>query len=136
MFKQHSWEISTLNIIISNASDKPLYLQIKEQIKEAILKGQLKDGDLLPSVRGFANDLGVSVLTTRRVYDELEEEGFAKSLAGRGTFVATGNVELLRETKRRLVEKDIQRAVHNAKLFGITKDELGQIMDILFEEEE
>ena len=125
-----------MNIIISNTSDKPLYLQIKEQIKEAIFKGELKEGDLLPSVRGFANDLGVSVLTTRRVYDELEQEGFAKSLAGRGTFVATGNVELLRETKRRLVENDMQKAIHNAKLFGITKEELQIIMDILFEEEE
>lgn len=125
-----------MNIIISNTSDKPLYLQIKEQIKEAILKGELKDGDLLPSVRAFANDLGVSVLTTRRVYDELEAEGFAKSRAGLGTFVSMGNLELLKESKRKLVEEDMQRAIHNAKLFGITKEELQKIMDILFEEDE
>lgn len=125
-----------MNIIISNTSDKPLYLQIKEQIKEAILKGELKDGELLPSVRGFANDLGVSVLTTRRVYDDLEQEGFAVSQAGRGTFVTMGNLELLRDSKRRLVEEDMQKAIHNAKLFGITKEELQKMMDILFEEEE
>lgn len=125
-----------MNIIISNTSDKPLYLQIKDQIKEAILKGELQDGDLLPSVRGFANDIGVSVLTTRRVYDELEQEGFAVSQAGRGTFVAMGNLELLRDSKRRIVEEDMQKAIHNAKLFGITKEELQQIMDILFEEDE
>lgn len=125
-----------MNIIISNTSDKPLYLQIKEQIKEAILKGELKNGDLLPSVRAFANDLGVSVLTTRRVYDELEQEGFAVSQAGRGTFVAMGNIELLRDSKRRIVEEDMQKAIHNAKLFGVTKEELQKMMDILFEEEE
>lgn len=124
-----------MNIIISNTSDKPLYLQIKDQIKEAILKGELKEGDLLPSVRGFAIDLGVSVLTTRRVYDELEEEGFAVSQAGRGTFVAMGNIELLRDSKRRLVEEDLQKAIHNAKLFGITKEELQKMMEILFEED-
>ena len=99
-----------MNVIISNTSDKPLYLQIKEQIKEAILKGELQEGDLLPSVRAFANDIGVSVLTTRRVYDELEQEGFAISQAGRGTFVAMGNLELLRDSKRRVVEEDILNA--------------------------
>ncbi len=125
-----------MNIIITNTSDKPLYLQIKEQIKEAILKGELQDGELLPSVRTFANDLGVSVLTTRRVYDELEQEGFAISQAGRGTFVTMGNLELLRDTKRRLVESDMQKAIYNAKLFGITKEELQTMMDILFEEDE
>lgn len=125
-----------MNVIISNTSDKPLYLQIKEQIKEAILKGELQEGDLLPSVRAFANDIGVSVLTTRRVYDELEQEGFAISQAGRGTFVAMGNLELLRDSKRRVVEEDMQKAIHNAKLFGITKEELQKMMDILFEEEE
>lgn len=124
-----------MNIIISNTTDKPLYLQIKDQIKEAILKGELKDGDLLPSVRGFANDLGVSVLTTRRVYDELEEEGFAVSQAGRGTFVTMGNIELLRDSKRRIVEEDLQKAIHNAKLFGITKEELQKMTEILFEED-
>ncbi len=125
-----------MNIVISNASDKPLYLQIKEQIKEAILKGELKAGDLLPSVRAFANDIGVSVLTTRRVYDELEQEGYAVSQAGRGTFVAMGNPELLRDSKRRMVEEDMQKAIRNAKLFGITREELQQMMDILFEEED
>lgn len=125
-----------MNIIISNTSDKPLYLQIKDQIKEAILKGELQDGDLLPSVRGFANDIGVSVLTTRRVYDELEQEGFAVSQAGRGTFVTMGNLELLRDSKRRIVEEDMQKAIHNAKLFGITKEELQKIMEILYEEDE
>lgn len=125
-----------MNIVISNTSDKPLYQQIKEQIKEAILKGELRDGDLLPSVRAFANDIGVSVLTTRRVYDELEAEGFAVSQAGRGTFVSMGNLELLKESRFKIVEDDLIKAVRNAKLFGITREELNKMTDILFEEEE
>ena len=125
-----------MNVIISYTSDKPLYLQIKDQIKEAILKGELRDGDLLPSVRAFANDIDVSVLTTRRVYDELEQEGLAVSQAGRGTFVSMGNLELLRDSKRRAVEEDMQKVIHHAKLFGVTKDELQKMVEILFEEEE
>ena len=113
-----------MNIIISNSSDVPLYMQIKEQIKDAILKGELEDGELLPSIRNFANDIQVSVLTIRRVYEELEKEGFAISQAGRGTFVSMGNLELLRDSKRRIIEQDLQKAVHNAKLFDIAKDDL------------
>lgn len=124
-----------MHIIIANTSDKPLYQQIKDQLKDAILKGELNEGDALPSIRSFASDLSVSVLTVRRVYDELEQEGFAVSQAGRGTFVSTGNLELLREAKRRLVEEDLQNAVRNAQLFGISKDELLSMLDILYEEE-
>jgi GntR family transcriptional regulator len=124
-----------MNIIVSNSSDVPLYMQIKEQIKDAILKGELKDGELLPSIRNLANDVQVSVLTIRRVYDELEKEGFAVSRTGKGTFVSMGNQELLRDSKRRMVEQDLQKAVHNAKLFGITKDEMTEMLDILYEED-
>lgn len=124
-----------MNIIVSNSSDVPLYMQIKEQIKDAILKGELQDGELLPSIRNFANDVHVSVLTIRRVYDELEKEGFAVSRAGKGTFVSMGNQELLRDSKLRIVEQDLQKAVHNAKLFGITKDEMAEMLDILYEED-
>lgn len=125
-----------MKILISNASDKALYQQIKDQIKNAILKNELSEGDMLPSIRNFANDLQVSVLTIRRVYDELEEEGFVTSQAGRGTFVSAGNVELLRDSKRHLVEKKMQDVIHTAKLLNITKEELNAMMDILYEEEE
>ena len=121
-----------MNIIVSNSADVPLYMQIKEQIKDAILKGEL---ELLPSIRNFANDVQVSVLTIRRVYEELEKEGFAVSQAGRGTFVSMGNMELLRDSKRRSIEQDLQTAVHKAKLFDITKDDLYAMLDILYEEE-
>lgn len=94
-----------MKILISNASDSPLYEQIKEQIKDAILKEELKEGDALPSIRAFANDLKVSVLTIRRVYEELEQEGFVTSQVGIGTFVSTSNLDLLRDSKRRLVEQ-------------------------------
>lgn len=95
-----------MNIIISNTSDSPLYQQIKDQIKDAILKGDLVEGDALPSIRGFANDLKVSVLTIRRVYDELEKEGFVTSQVGIGTFVSASNIDLIRDTKHRIVEQN------------------------------
>lgn len=124
-----------MKILISNMSDKPLYQQIKEQIKDAILTNELVEGEMLPSIRNLANDLRVSVLTIRRVYDELETEGFVTSQAGRGTFVASGNIELLRESKRHLVEQKMQEMIKTAKSLSISKEELNAMMDILFEED-
>jgi GntR family transcriptional regulator len=124
-----------LKIVISNISETPLYQQIKDQIKDAILKEELVEGDALPSIRAFANDLKVSVLTIRRVYDELEQEGFVTSQVGIGTFVSTSNIELLRDSKRRLVEKKMLDMIQTAKSLGIRKDELNAMMDILYEEE-
>ena len=123
-----------MKIIISNTSDIPLYQQIKDQIKDAILKNELVEGDPLPSIRGFANDLKVSVLTIRRVYEELEQEGFVVSQVGIGTFVSASNAELLRDTKRRLVEQKMQDMIQTAKSLNISKDELNAMMDILYEE--
>lgn len=124
-----------MKIVISNISETPLYQQIKDQIKDAILKEELVEGDALPSIRAFANDLKVSVLTIRRVYDELEQEGFVTSQVGIGTFVSTSNIELLRDSKRRLVEKKMLDMIQTAKSLGIRKDELNAMMDILYEEE-
>ena len=123
-----------MNIIISNTSDRPLYQQIKDQIKDAILKNELVEGGPLPSIRSFANDLQVSVLTIRRVYEELEQEGFVVSQVGIGTFVSASNIELLRDTKRRLVEQKMQDMLQTAKSLNISKDELNAMMDILYEE--
>ena len=123
-----------MTIIISNTSDRPLYQQIKDQIKDAILKNELVEGDPLPSIRSFANDLQVSVLTIRRVYEELEQEGFVVSQVGIGTFVSASNIELLRDTKRRLVEQKMQDMLQTAKSLNISKDELNAMMDILYEE--
>ena len=123
-----------MKIIISNTSDTPLYQQIKDQIKDAILKNEVVEGDPLPSIRSFANDLQVSVLTIRRVYEELEQEGFVVSQVGIGTFVSASNVELLRDAKRRLVEQKMQDMIQTAKSLNISKDELNAMMDILYEE--
>jgi GntR family transcriptional regulator len=123
-----------MKILISNASDIPLYQQIKDQIKDAIFQEELVEGDPLPSIRAFANDLKVSVLTIRRVYDELEKEGFVVSQVGIGTFVSAGNLELLRDSKRRLVEQKMQDMLQTAKMLNITKEELNAMMDILYEE--
>lgn len=96
-----------MKITISNTANEPLYQQIMEQIKENILSGELQEGELLPSIRSFANDLKVSVLTIRRVYEELEKEGFVVSQVGLGTFVKAGNTELFRESKRRMIEEKL-----------------------------
>lgn len=124
-----------MKIIISNNSEAPLYQQIEDQIKAAILKEELVEGDSLPSIRAFANDLKVSVLTIRRVYDDLEQEGFVTSQVGIGTFISTGNLELLKDSKRRLVEDQMQTMIKTAKSLDISKDELNAMMDILYEEE-
>lgn len=124
-----------MKILISNTSDSPLYQQIKDQIKDAILKGELTEGDPLPSIRAFANDLKVSVLTIRRVYDELEQEGFIVSQVGIGTFVSTSNIELLRDSRRRLVEQKMQDMIQTAKSLDISREELIAMMEILYEED-
>ena len=123
-----------MKILISNTSDLPLYQQIKDQLKDAIFREELKEGDMLPSIRSFANDLRVSVLTIRRVYDELEQEGFVASQVGVGTFVTAGNLELLRDSKRRLVEEKMADMLQTAKSLQITKDELCEMMNILYDE--
>ena len=123
-----------MKILISNSSDAPLYQQIEEQIKEAIFSGELTEGDALPSIRNFANDVKVSVLTIRRVYDDLEREGFVTSQIGLGTFVSAGNFEVLRDAKRRQVEQQMQEMIRTAKTLDIGKDELVAMMDILYEE--
>lgn len=124
-----------MKILISNTSDTPLYQQIKDQIKDAVLKEELVEGDALPSIRAFADSLKVSVLTIRRVYEELEQEGFIVSQVGIGTFVSTSNLELLRDSKRRLVEQKMLDMIQTAKSLKISKEELNSMMDILYEED-
>ncbi len=124
-----------MRIIVSNSSDKPLYEQIKEQIKEAIFGGELADGDSLPSIRTLANDLSVSVLTIRRVYDDLETEGFTTSKVGRGTFVIGSNMDALREAKRVLIEKKLFEIAQEARKYGIDYQEMSQMLLIIFQED-
>ena len=122
-----------MKILISNASDSPLYEQIKEQIKDAILKEELKEGDALPSIRAFANDLKVSVLTIRRVYEELEQEGFVKNVQGRGCFVMGSGSELIKEQLICKVENNLTEAIKAARMANLSTEELHRLLDILTE---
>ena len=124
-----------MDIILSNSSELPFYQQIKNQIKQAILKGTLQEGDLLPSIRNLADDLQVSVLTIRRVYNELETEGYLNSRMGKGTFVAMANSELIMESKRHMIETKLQQVFVEAKTFDIPKREIIEIIELLFEED-
>ncbi len=125
-----------MRIIITNTADEPIYEQIAKQIKDLILRGELAEGEPLPSIRNLARDLQVSVITTKRAYEELEREGFVATVGGKGTFVASQNLELLREKKLRLIEEKLTELVAECKLFGITADDVGQMLQLLFGEED
>ena len=124
-----------MEIIISNSSGKPIYEQITDQVKSQIMSGQLKAGDALPSMRALAQSLRISLITTKRAYNDLEAEGFIETVAGKGSFVAAQDPELLREANLKLAEESIRRAVEVAKRGGISKDELTEMVDILYEGE-
>ena len=109
-----------MDIHISNSSGIPIYEQLVTQIKNLILNGVLQDGEALPSMRLLAKELRISVITTKRAYEELEREGFLYTVVGKGSFVAVKNAELLREQQRRIVEDSLGKAVESAKAYGIT----------------
>jgi len=120
-----------VNIRIKNSSNDPIYLQIKNQIRDAIINGEFEAEELLPSIRVLAKELRVSVITTKRAYDELEREGYIHSVQGKGSFVATQNRELMREKLLKKIEASLLDALRYAKLAEISKEELVQILDIL-----
>lgn len=124
-----------MRIIISNLSNEPIYEQIRSQVKGLIIKGELKEGDLLPSIRGLAKDLQISVITTKRAYDELEKEGFLVTVAGKGSYVASQNTELMKEQKLKMIEEKLNEIVEESKLLGFTFDDINQMLRILFEED-
>ena len=124
-----------MDIIISNSSNIPLYEQVKEQIKNKIVSNELKTGELLPSIRSPAKDLRISVITTKNAYEELEREGYVKTIPGKGTYVANKNKELIKEEQLQKIEGLIDTAVSIAKISGISKEEIREMLDILFEEE-
>ncbi len=121
-------------ILISNSSEKPIYQQIAEQIKEQILSKELADGDMLPSIRSLARELKISVITTKKAYTELERERFVETVPGKGTFVAKANLEYLKEMRMRRVEEHLTSALKEAKTINLNFDELVQILKILSEE--
>lgn len=125
-----------MDIIISNSSSDPIYEQISSQIKNLIMTGYLKEGDALPSMRLLAKELRISVITTKRAYEELERDGFVVSITGKGSFVASKNIEFVREEKLKIVEDYILKAVNTAKSSGIELDQLIQILKILYGDDE
>lgn len=123
-----------MKIVVSNSSNEPIYEQISKQIKGMILKGELNEGDLLPSIRGLAKDLQISVITTKRAYDELEKEGFIETMQGKGSYVAGQNKELMREKKLKIIEEKLAEVVEESKLLGLNYEEIEEMLKILFQE--
>lgn len=123
-----------MNIYISNASGEPIYSQIVTQIKAQIISGELKEGDSLPSMRVLAKELRISVITTKRAYEELEREGFLISYTGKGSFVAAPNREFIREQKLREVEEYLEKAVDASKACGLGREELLEMLRLAMEE--
>lgn len=124
-----------MNIIISNSSGKPIYEQIIAQIKQLIMTDALKEGDALPSMRMLAKELRISVITTKRAYEELEKEGFIETITGKGSFVAGKDKELIREERYRQIEMLLEKACETAKINGMSLEELQDIVKLLYKEE-
>ena len=124
-----------MDIIISNSSGQPIYEQICRQIKGAVASGKLKPGQPLPSIRNLARDLRISVITTKRAYEELERDGFICTVAGKGSFVAQQDVELARESSLREIELHLQSALELSRQIELPISELQNILHVLSEEE-
>jgi GntR family transcriptional regulator len=124
-----------MNIIISNSSGEPIYEQIINQIKSAIMKGELTEGELLPSIRLLAKELHISVITTKRAYEELEREGFIETVPGKGSYVSSQNKELLKEKRLKELENKIGEIITESKLIGLSYSELEEMLRLLFNEE-
>ena len=125
-----------MDIILSNTSGKPIYTQIADQVKEQIMTGALAPGEALPSMRLLARELRISVITTKRAYEDLERDGFLENVPGKGCFVAPQNRELLREAQLRRVEERLTQAVEEARKGGLSLAELQEILNILYSGDE
>lgn len=124
-----------MNIIISNNSSVPIYEQIKNAIKDAIISNELKEEEMLPSVRNLANDLKISFLTVKKAYDELEAEGFIKTVQGKGSFVAPKNLEIIKEEKLKEIQDYIEKIYNISKIANISEDEIKELFNMIFKEE-
>ena len=123
-----------MDIIISNSSGKPIYEQIADQVKEQIMASALAAGDALPSMRLLAKELRISVITTKRAYEELERDGFLENVPGKGCFVAPQNRELLREAQLRRVEEKLTQAIEEARRGAVSLEELKEMLTELYQE--
>ena len=122
-----------MDIVISNSGGAPIYEQISSQIKAQIISGELREGDLLPSIRALAKELRISVITTKRAYEELEREGYVLTVAGKGTFVAGMDAELLREVNYKKIEALLAEALELAKSCGLGVEELREMLKLMEE---
>lgn len=123
-----------MKIIISNSSNDPIYKQIGDQIKEMIIKNQLKAGESLPSIRGLARDLQISVITTKRAYAELEKEGLIDTIHGKGSFVARVDIDLMRKKKIKIIEDKLLEIIEESKALGFKYEDIVEIIKVLYRE--
>ena len=123
-----------MHIILNTSSMVPIYEQIMEQIKTAILAGELKEGSVLPSVRGMAGELKISALTVKKAYDNLEQQGFTVTVHGKGTFVAAVNSQMMQEQQKKEVETDLEQAILKGRRCGLTVDEIRNLFELLLDE--
>ncbi len=123
-----------MHIIINNTSMVPIYEQIMDQIKAAIVRGELTEDTMLPSVRGLSRELKISALTVKKAYDNLEQEGFTVTVHGKGTFVTATNQERIREERQKEVEKDLEQAIAKGRRSGLSEQEIRSLFEILIQE--
>lgn len=124
-----------MKIIINNTSMVPIYEQIMEQIKAQIISGELKENDILPSVRTMAKELKISALTVKKAYDNLEAEGMTVTVHGKGTYVAASNTQLMEEERRKEVEADLEAAIQKGRRCGMKEEEIRSLFELIMEDE-
>ena len=134
LYTVYQQEVINMNIIINNSSMQPIYEQIVNQIRAAIMTGKMKEEQMLPSVRSLAKDLRVSALTVKKSYDALEEQGFIVTVHGKGSFVSCANQEMMLEEKRREVELELENVIRKGRSCGMTNDELKELFGLILEE--
>ena len=122
-----------MHILINHSSMVPIYEQVADQVKKNIISGELKEGQVLPSVRALSSQLRISALTVKKSYDRLEDEGFVVTVQGKGTYVSTGDLSFAEEARRRAVEDDFKKAVDKATAAGMRPEEILEIVKIMLE---
>ncbi len=125
-----------LNIIISNSSGEPIYEQIANQIKNQIIAGDIEEGYALPSIRNLAGELKISVITTKRAYEELEKEGYIYTMQGKGSFVSEQNKELIREKRMKAIEEKLQEVIEESSYLNLSIEDIKEMLDVLYDEYE
>lgn len=123
-----------MNLIINNSSQTPIYEQIVDQVKEQIIRGNLKEGNALPSVRAMAKELRISALTVKKAYDALEQEGYVVTVHGKGSYISNIGSNIKLEELRREVEKDFETVIRKGKRSGMTDDEIKELLELILED--